>query len=98
MLVSDTLTPLSKCHKGLDKLLFITTVHLQSCSLVKGLELAPGLGIPHACSLAPMQTLARKSQSWRICQRMQGLLLFVTGGSNTRLCAWGEEDSGGHVL
>jgi hypothetical protein len=26
------------------------------------------------------------------------LLLFITAVPNTKLCAWGEEDSGGHVL
>jgi hypothetical protein len=26
------------------------------------------------------------------------LLLFITTVPNTKLCAWGEEDSGGHVL
>jgi hypothetical protein len=26
------------------------------------------------------------------------LLLFITAVPNTNLCAWGEEDSGGHVL
>jgi hypothetical protein len=25
-------------------------------------------------------------------------LLFITAVPNTKLCAWGEEDSGGHVL
>jgi hypothetical protein len=25
-------------------------------------------------------------------------LLFITAAPNTKLCAWGEEDSGGHVL
>jgi hypothetical protein len=25
------------------------------------------------------------------------LLLFITAVPNTKLCAWGEEDSGGHV-
>jgi hypothetical protein len=27
-----------------------------------------------------------------------GLLLFITAVPITKLCAWGEEDSGGHVL
>jgi hypothetical protein len=26
------------------------------------------------------------------------LLLFITAVPNTKLCAWGEEESGGHVL
>ena len=26
------------------------------------------------------------------------MLLFITAVPNTKLCAWGEEDSGGHVL
>jgi len=26
------------------------------------------------------------------------LLLFITTVPNTKLCAWGEEDSGGHVI
>ena len=28
----------------------------------------------------------------------QTLLLFMTAVPNTNLCAWGEEDRGGHVL
>ena len=31
---------------------------------------------------------------WILCL----LLLFITAVPNTKLCAWGEEDSGGHVL
>jgi hypothetical protein len=27
-----------------------------------------------------------------------GELLFISAVPNTKLCAWGEEDSGGHVL
>ncbi len=27
----------------------------------------------------------------------QFMLLFITAVPNTKLCAWGEEDSGGHV-
>jgi hypothetical protein len=26
------------------------------------------------------------------------MLLFITAEHSTKLCAWGEEDSGGHVL
>jgi hypothetical protein len=26
------------------------------------------------------------------------LLLFITAIPNTKLCVWGEEDSGGHVI
>jgi hypothetical protein len=26
------------------------------------------------------------------------VVVFITAVSNTKLCAWGEEDSGGHVL
>jgi hypothetical protein len=26
------------------------------------------------------------------------MYVFITGVPNTKLCAWGEEDSGGHVL
>jgi hypothetical protein len=34
-----------------------------------------------------------------LCERRRGgvLLLFITAVPNTKLCAWGEEDSGGHV-
>jgi hypothetical protein len=28
----------------------------------------------------------------------RGGLLFITAVPNTKLCAWGEEDCGGHVL
>jgi hypothetical protein len=36
----------------------------------------------------------------RLCEKRRGgvLLLFITAVPNTKLCAWGEEDSGGHVL
>ena len=27
-----------------------------------------------------------------------GVCVFITSVPNTKLCAWGEEDSGGHVL
>jgi hypothetical protein len=27
-----------------------------------------------------------------------GVCVFITAVPNTKLCAWGEEDSGGHVL
>ena len=35
-----------------------------------------------------------RAKSGRLCQ----LLLFITAVPNTKLCVWGEEDSGGHVL
>jgi hypothetical protein len=31
------------------------------------------------------------SDGWSVC-------VFITAVPNTKLCAWGEEDSGGHVL
>jgi len=34
-----------------------------------------------------------------VCLLLQYLLLlFITGVPNTKLCTWGEEDRGGHVL
>jgi len=32
------------------------------------------------------------------CSTSYKLLLFITAVPNTKLCAWGEEDSGGYVL
>ena len=31
-------------------------------------------------------------------EMLPSVLLFITAVPNTKLCAWGEEDSGGHVL
>jgi hypothetical protein len=43
------------------------------------------------------------ARSWGVVgfvddHRTKSLLLFFTTVPNTKLCAWGEEDSGGHVL
>jgi hypothetical protein len=32
------------------------------------------------------------------CVKEGGVCLFITAVPNTKMCAWGEEDSGGHVL
>ena len=39
---------------------------------------------------------------FRLCERLVGgdfvSVCFITAGPITKLCAWGEEESGGHVL
>ena len=40
---------------------------------------------------------AAAAQEGRVCRRVP-VLLFITAVPNTKLCAWGEEDSGGRVL
>jgi hypothetical protein len=37
---------------------------------------------------------AQRASGGRVCVQ----LLFISAVPNTKLCAWGEEDSGGHVL
>jgi hypothetical protein len=59
----------------------------------------PGQGFP--CSLLS-GTLSSQgaSAATRVSKFLQfsSLCVFVTAGPITKLCAWGKEDSGGHVL
>jgi len=46
--------------------------------------------------LSPGRTVLR--EPGRVCVYCSVQLLFITAVPNTELCAWGEEESGGHVL
>ena len=35
---------------------------------------------------------------WQYLASGQTVCVFITAGPIAKLCAWGEEDSGGHVL
>ncbi len=56
--------------------------------------------IPSRYLRAPPHVLPRAARSLRngALAKIRIVLLFITAVPNTKLCAWGEEDSGGHVL
>jgi hypothetical protein len=45
-----------------------------------------------------MPVIPTPMQNLLLFVQMLHRLLFITTVPNTKLCAWGEEDSGGHVL
>jgi hypothetical protein len=70
-----------------------------------------GAGSPEASSQQPQQR--RTYHCWGCCElasglpapevsrrqlQQEGVCVFITAVPNTKLCAWGEEDNGGHVL
>jgi hypothetical protein len=48
-----------------------------------------------AATMSPPSTLPVGNRDF---ERLFLLFLFITAVPNTMLCAWGEDDSGGHVL
>jgi hypothetical protein len=42
--------------------------------------------------------LAKLQEAKNAAAAVEGVCVFITAVPNTKLCAWGEEDSGGHVL
>ena len=64
-----------------------------NCPSVKHSITLPLFTCASACPAARGALSAQRSPG-----KIRIVLLFITAVPNTKLCAWGEEDSGGHVL
>jgi hypothetical protein len=82
-------------HRFPDERTPIEATPLSATSAELGLGLRLGLGLD---SLARFSSHALPFFSPPSFHMRGPCLLFITGVPNTKLCAWGEEDSGGHVL